>query len=403
LDKHVKAALEGLASYGVVFMQLTPGTKHTTRTWDYFEALHEKQGGSRMDLAEKWLKEGYGVGYLPRKRLGVVDADAPDTVQRILDFEVDEIYVYFPKVWTPSGGLHAIFEHAPGIDMSRLKNHVCHPEEEGVRIPWDFKLGERTMLVAPGTVTPKGTYTPGPWITPPRIDVRFLAPGLNIYRETTPFLRDTRLLRERIMGAMTYLRLYAPICIEGKGARQVLWKVASHVVAYYDLGPSLAFHLMVESKGGHKAWNERCLHADGSTYPWSWDELATVLEQAVDAVPSYGVLLYKESLKRQHAVHSAAEFMDLLTFLPQPVGDIWITPESLYRAFLEYFDVDSKNYDKKELGCELSKAMDAGRLPFVLRDRINSAGRIYRGVDANTLKVAIAAYEAHWKPYLTAS
>ena len=142
-------------------MQLVPGTKRTKRTWDFFEELHDKCGESRIDLADDWLQKGFGVGYLLRGGLAAVDADGPETVQRIEDFEESDGYIHFPKVATPSGGIHALLVHPPGIDFFRLKNHVCHPKEDGIKVPWDFKLGERTMLVAPGTVMPKGVYKPG--------------------------------------------------------------------------------------------------------------------------------------------------------------------------------------------------------------------------------------------------
>ena len=156
MDKDNNNYLEGLAGFDVIFTQVAPGTKRTTRTWDYFEDLHEKRGGSRLDLVHDWLKKGYGVGYLLRNRLAAVDADDITTVNRIMEFEDREIYLHFPKVLTPGGGIHAHFQHPPDLDMRSLKNHVCHPEEDGVVVPWDFKLGNRTMLMAPGTVMEKG-------------------------------------------------------------------------------------------------------------------------------------------------------------------------------------------------------------------------------------------------------
>ena len=134
MNKDTLEYLDGLAGYGVVFTQVVPGTKRTTRTWDHFEELHERRGGSRLDLVHEWLQKGYGVGYLLRNGLAAVDADAKETVQRIADFEDREIYLHFPKVYTPSGGIHAHFVHPPSIDMSRLKNHVCHPREDGVAV-----------------------------------------------------------------------------------------------------------------------------------------------------------------------------------------------------------------------------------------------------------------------------
>lgn len=397
--KILNSTLEGLASYGVVFVRLIKNTKRPTRTWDYFEELHNRKGQSRLDCVEEWLNDGYGVGYLLRGGLGVIDADSQQTIQRIQKFESQNASIRFSKVWTPSGGLHAIFKHDPSIDMSRLKNHICHPEENGIRIPWDFKLGERTMLVAAGTVNAKGTYLPDPWITPPIVDIRNVAPNLKIYRDQARFLTDQRPIKDRKIAAMVYLKCKAPICTEGKGARRTLLEVASHVVAYYGIDPSLAYYLMTTTKGNHVSWNDRCLGKDGNLYPWDRDELMDVLEDAVTATPSYGVYLYKRQQDRQYAKSSANIFMDILTFLPYSSKDIWITPEYLYRSFLEYFKVNSEFYGKKEFGCEMTMAIANGRLPFVRRDRTNALGRIYRGMDQNTLAIAIATYEHYTKVY----
>ena len=122
--------LEGLAGFGVVFTQIIPGTKRTPRTWDHFEELHDKRGGSRLDLVHEWLYKGYGVGYLLRGGLAAVDADDSSTVQRIAAFEDSDGYLHFPKVATPSGGIHAHFQHPPTLDLTRVKNHVCHPVED---------------------------------------------------------------------------------------------------------------------------------------------------------------------------------------------------------------------------------------------------------------------------------
>lgn len=403
MDKEVRQFYEGLAQFGVVMMKLKPGTKRTTRTWDFFENLHAQRGESRLDLAEEWLKRGFGVGYLLRGRLGAVDADSPDTVQRIHDFEIGEIYIHFPKVHTPSGGIHALLVHPPNIDPDRIKNHVCHPEEDGVKVPWDFKLGERTMLVAPGTVMPKGVYEPGIWLPPPVLDVRCLAPELEIYKSLPPFIRDTRPIEDRIMGAMTYLRVKAAVSIKGQRSRSTLWTVGIHVVAYFDLDPSLAFYLMTENKGGHIAWNNRCLGEDGKLRPWDFGELMDVLDQAVDLAPAYGIYLYKREQERAFAHQGAMTFLEALTYLPKAEGTLWVDVDDLFQAFLDFSGAKPEVYSSREFGCRVSEAINSGQLPFVYRDRNNIAGRILRGMDLNTLKVAIAIYEQRQHRYSYAS
>lgn len=398
MDREVRRYLEGLAGFNVVFMQLVPGTKRTTRTWDRFEEFHAQRGESRIDLANYWLREGFGVGYLLRNRLAAVDADNLETVRRVMDFEERDGYLSFPKVFTPGGGIHALMVHPPCIDLTRLKNHVCHPKEDGEVIPWDFKLGERTMLVAPGTVTAKGTYKPGIWLPPPVIDIRSLAPELEIYRDIKDFLRDTRPLPQRVLAAMTYLQRKAPVSIEGKGGRNALRTVALHLLGYYDLDPSLAFHLLTKTKAGraqngarvdYTAWNDRCRNAVGEPYPWSDDDLWRVLEDAVDGAPSYGVHLFETAQERNYARWSAANFIETLTCLPTPNGTIWITADALYRAFLDHYELKPEAFHKSELGLEISFAIDQGRLPFVVRAHTHAGGRIYRGLDLNTLRIAM--------------
>lgn len=192
LPPNVESHLEGLASLGVVFVQLIPGEKRTTRGWDHFQRLHDVCGLSRIDLATQWLRKGYGVGYLPGGKHWVVDCDSPETVARTRRFCLDAGLVP-PMCITPSLGAHFSFGFPGGLEKRGMKHHVCHPKENEEKVPWDFKLGTRTMLVAPGTQTPKGIYLPpGPWVEPPVLDPRSLSPGLEIYRERRDFLVDER-------------------------------------------------------------------------------------------------------------------------------------------------------------------------------------------------------------------
>jgi hypothetical protein len=403
MDRTTRDFIEGLASFGVIFMQLKPSTKRTTRGWDYFENLHEQQGESRVDLVSGWLKDGYGVGYLPRQRLAAIDADDAITVKRIADFEEGEVYLHLPKVHTPSGGVHALFVHPPSIDLSRLKNHVCHPQEDGVKIPWDFKLGERTMLVAPGTVMPKGVYKAGVWMPPPVLDIRTVAPELEIFKNLPEFLRDTRPKKDRIIRAMTYLRTQAPISIKGKHSRSTLWTVAKHLVPFLDLDPGLAFYLMTESKKGYTAWNERCLGEDGKPSPWDLDELLDALHDAVDAAPDHGIYLYQRAEEREFARWCLETFLVVLTYLPPGTEDDWLPVGDLFRAFLDYSGLKSNFLKKSEFGNAMTKAIDSGRFPFVQRDRTNKAGRIYRGISIRLIGSAVREYEQRQAIYLPAA
>jgi hypothetical protein len=116
-----------------------------------------------------------------------------------------------------------------------------------------------------------------------------------------------------------------------------------------------------------------------------------VLEQAVDLAPAHGIYLFKRENEREIARWGIGGFLQVLSHLPKPTGNIWITPEDLYRTFIEFSGVDPDFYDKKEFGCVLTDAME--RLPFITRGQTFAAGRIYRGLDRNTVKVAISMYE----------
>ena len=395
--------LEGLSSFGVIFTQVHPGTKRTTRTWDQFENLHDSRGESRIDLAHEWLMRGYGVGYLLRNRLAGIDADDAFTVARVRAFEEEQGYICFPKITTPGGGIHAHFQHPPSLSLIGMKNHICHPSENGVMVPWDFKLGNRTMLMAPGTVMPKGRYEAGIWLPPPILDVRALAPDLELYREETPFLRDTRPLLDRIMRAQVYLASKAPVSGRGRGSRRALQAVAQHLVAFLDLDPSLSFYFMTTTKLGKDragnpvlrvAWNERFVNSEGLPAPWSDDELWRALEDAVDAPPAYGIYLFKKQQQKASARHSADEFLTALTYLPEPVKGLQISKEALYRVFCEYYSVKPEDFSKQELGLKINKAIRDGQFPFVEDDRVHE-GRIYRGMDERSLRQAIEAAEQH--------
>lgn len=399
MDQKTKDFLEGLASFGVVFMQLAKGTKRTIRSWDDFENWHHQRGESRIDLATQWLKGGFGVGYLPRNHLAAIDADAQVTVHRLVCIEQRLVGVRFPRVYTPSGGVHALFVHPPEIYIPRLKNHICHPMEGGMKVPWDFKLGERTMLVAPGTVMPKGVYKAGDWLQPPVLDVRRLAPGLEIYKVLPQFIRDNRPFRDRTMNAMTYLRTTAPISIKGRGSRLTLGKVARRVVAFHDLDPGLAFHLLTVNKGGWIAWNNRCLDEYGKPCPWDPDEIMDALYDALDAAPEYGVHLYKRQEARAHAFQSLESFLAALTYLPEPAPGTFMKRSTLYGAFIEFAGVESEFFNNKEFGTHIGRAIENGQVPFVQRHATNRDGKIYLGIDEHTLKHALDTYEQRQRDY----
>jgi len=391
LDQSTIAALEGIASYGCVFLELVPASKFPTRSWDHFEELHYQRGHSRLDLVVRWLSKGSGVGYLPRNRMAAIDCDDMVTVNRVITYGLTHD-IQFPHINTPSGGRHFIYELPASIDISTLKHHVCHPMENGVKVPWDHKLGPRTMLVAPGTLKLDangaviGSYRASPWIQPPVLDPRDLAPALKIFRDLTPFVCDLRPERDRIMGAMTYLRCCAPLC-KGPGAWKTLWEVAVHLVAYYVLDPYLVLHMMTVDKGGYLSWNTRCTDTAGCPYPWLPGEILDVLRDATGDAPPYGIAMHKKKEARALARQCLDSFCQILDLVPQDCASRTISTEDLYTYFIIVMGVDREHCVIDEFGAEINKAI-ASRTLTTLTPHRTASRRGFRGADLDGIYLA---------------
>jgi hypothetical protein len=395
LPKNTLSSLEGIASYGCVFMELQPGKKMPTRPWDYFDELHYRKGRSCIELAVHWLSRGNGVGYLLRNRLAGIDCDSMDTVRRVAQFGIRRD-LRFPQTQTPSGGRHFLFELPASLEYQTLKHHVCHPKEGGIVVPWDFKLGTRTMLVAPGTIkydddgNEIGRYTASPWFQPPILDPRALASGLDIFRDMTPFLRDTRPLKARTIAAMNYLRLHAPIC-KGSGARKVLLEVARHLVSWYDLDPHFALHLMTIDKGGYIAWNNRCADEIGRPHPWEHFELLSTLHNAAGDPSSFGKAMYRKQEEREFVRWCLASFLEVLRGVPSHAADNRISTENLFLFFLEMSGLDKGSIAMDEFGAEIHKAISAGSITTIKSHRTESS-RGFKGADLEALRWAHDLY-----------
>lgn len=366
----VRPYLEGLADFGVVFLQLAKTSKHSIRSWESFLDLHEKGGGSRLDLAENWLARGFGLGFLPRNGLWVLDLDRPVRASNppqlaILDEFQAESLITGPRVSTPSGGLHSYFRLPPTIDVEMLKNHICHPiAPDGTRLEWDFKLGHRTLLVAPGTprLSEGGElleYRPlVPWIDPMVCDPRWIMPELEIYSPpTSPFTTSDRPWKDRVVRAVNYLRLKAPVGVrhDNGSAKRALNAVAAHLVAYLRLDPALAQHLMTHPVD--TSWNARVRGPNGTFAPWSLMEIADACHDAVDAVPTWGVIENAKQAARRRLDHALADFCELLTFLP-PSND-YMPSMDLHGWFLARYGITEDECSQVMLGRAMGKWMEA--------------------------------------------
>lgn len=402
LNRLVKEHWEGLAKFGVIAVRLVPNEKVTTRGWGTFLDLHDWKGETRLDLVEEWLCNGYGVGYLPRGGVYVIDCDVPKgmstapMLERLEDFCASN-RLYCPRIATPGGGAHCIAQLPTDLSRDRLKNHVCHPTIDGERQPWDWKLYERTLVVGPGTIVEKGgrqrAYEPAtPWFDPPVIHPHWVEPGLDLYRpEDQPFLRYTRPLESRVVAATRYLQKRAPVSISGKNGNRTLSQVAAHLVAYYDLDPSLAFWLLTNENAPGGCWNSRCKGEGGKPHPWSKRDLYDALERAVDAVPAYGRELWKKAQQQAYRDRCYQDFIEILAHLPSsaPGSEPWMYSGDLFAEFIRVLDLDSARFDPGKLGRWLNRAIEGGkvRLERTLKGKARLAA--YRGVNASLLAQAL--------------
>ena len=304
--------LGGLAGYDCVFMELIPGEKRTKRSWAFYEKLHKRNGGPCLGRAYQWLNQGSGLGILLRGGLWVLDVDSCPQMERVVSTLLDA-RVMPPYVRTPSGMAHYYFRLPAEFQLlGKVKNHLCHPmDPDGVKQKMDFKLGPRTLLVAPGTMRKGTLYTPGtPWREPPVLDPRFFLPsGAFWMPPNRPFAVDDRPLKNRIARACYYLRFMAPVSVAQDGGRKALVTVTAHLVAFLQLDPALAYHLLTH---GYPPWNSRCRFKDGSPYPWSQEELWRACCDAVDSVPQGGLKLFQRNRAREQRDRALSTFMDIL-------------------------------------------------------------------------------------------
>jgi hypothetical protein len=320
--------LQGLASMGCTFMELIPGTKRTRKPWvRYSHQVHEKG----LSSALAWLKKGSGVGILPTAPLWILDVDSAELVERQVSTLLDAGIIPL-MVKTPSGGAHFYFRFPGSFRLEGLKNHVCHPrDDDGNKLAMDFKLGSRTLLVAPGTARKGKAYTPeAPWSLPPVVDPRmFLAHG-KFWREHRPFRVDSRPLKDRIARACAYLGSKAPVSVSGKSGHKVLAGVTAHLVAYLGLDPELAHHLLTH---GANPWNNRCVDVAGNPFPWNDGELWAACSAAVDALPAAGVKAWdREQAIRERKMNLTTRVKILKSSLTLPASHR-VPVERVRRAF----------------------------------------------------------------------
>jgi len=283
--------LHSLAAMGCRFLELPQDTKQTRRPWEAFRKCTGKRG---LVLARQWLKKGSGVGFLPAGGLWVLDSDSPAMSAWIEETLLDAGIIPL-AVKTQGKGKHFYFRFPEGFQKENLKNHVCHPKDaDGLKVDADWKLGSRTMVVAPGTIFEGRPYQPlGPWREPPRVDPRMFLPEGQFWKKSRPFLTEDRPFKDRLARARAYLPGRAPVSVCDQGGHKVLGSVAAHLVAFLRLDPHTAASLML------RLWNGRCINPDRSPCPWTPREIQTACELAVDAIPAAGVKEWERQQRDQ--------------------------------------------------------------------------------------------------------
>jgi len=218
-----------------------------------------------------------------------------------------------------------------------LKHHVCHPlDPDGIRMAIDFKLGPRSLVVAPGVVRKGKIYSPAcEWREPPELAPTFFGGDVEFFKvPPPPFAQDRRPLQNRISRACKYLSSWkTPVSVSGRGGRQALASVASHLVAFLGLDPHLAAKLLT---GGPNPWNSRCRRLDGSRYPWRKSDLRDACAVAVGSIPAAGVALFRQEAARGRRDALLTEFLDaLIASMCQKCGE-YVRVEHLRHRFQEW-------------------------------------------------------------------
>lgn len=336
MDRLVLEWLEGLAQYDCVFIKLIAHDKRPPKPWDFYEEAHERNGGSCLHDAYEWVSKSWGLGFLLRGDLWVLDIDSPEEVERCL-CSLAKAGIFPPFVRTQSNGAHLYFRFPKGFPKDRLKNHLNHPmDPDGRKLPIDFKLGPRTLVVAPGSHGKKGPYIPmTPWTEPPELDPRRILPsGEFWFPPRQPFLQYRRPFTARVSRACRYLASSSvPVSVSGKGGRKTLLGVAAHLVAFLRLDPAFAQHLLTH---GNNPWNSRCKYPDGRPYPWSHLELWRACSEAVDAIPRAGVMYYARAMAREARDKSLCMFCELAKQTQASSNARMVRTETLCRRFNEW-------------------------------------------------------------------
>lgn len=316
LDPFLLTFMTGVAHYGATFIPLVATHKNPAGRFRRYEQVQAGVSGERLvQLAMEWLRRGREIGFLPAGGIWVLDADGPEAAEAVFAW-LAERNLRPPVIRTPGGGAHFYFLLPPELSREGLKAHVIHPRgTDGKRIPYDFKLHGRTMVKLIGQNEAGIPYrVEVPWADPPILDPLEFLPCLRIYHpKGQRWIPCDRPLRDRICRGMGYLRWAAPIAISGKGGRQTLLGVCTHLTQYLKLDPKLSFWLLTNpGRDGHPSWNLRCLDSQGKPYPWAPAELIKSLDESVNQIPWQGVRDYEQQQIKASLEAALAKFFSTI-------------------------------------------------------------------------------------------
>ena len=333
-------------AFNPVLIKIRADTKRPCGPWQPFIDAHGIRGESRLDLAYEWLAKGYGVALLIPDELWGLDCDDRLTVEMAESFQV-ETGLFAPRVRTPSVGGHLYFRKPAELQKPNLKAHICIPEDrDGEEVRWDFKLTGRTMLVAPGTIRDGKLYRPETkWFNPPIVDPRWLHPGLELFRDSQPYLVDMRGHDARTQAAIGYLG-HAARAVAGHHGRNALRRVTANIVAFFQLDPGLAFHLLTHPRG--QSWNDRC------SPPWSRNDLWTACGNAVDETPPLGVQAWETEQARERWAIPMKLFKELME--DSRCAGTWLFASEARSRFLEWAGLSMCDCSAEAFGHAVNQA-----------------------------------------------
>lgn len=269
LEDQLRDSAVDLANRGFRVFPLKPnGRTPAVEGWYDFATSDPKTVKRRWE--ERYA--GCNIGVIGHKNLLILDFDCKNDKQGMTSLDTLRI-CGLPEdtftVTTPSGGVHTYLSVPQGTDITVSADRIDDFPGMDARCNGGY-------VIAPGSVTPKGTYTIVNGTTPSPAEpwlIEMLRPSTRLKKQNnnTP---DVDLDQEpNVKRAINYLTTSAPTAEEGNGGNETTYRVAA-TVKDFGISESACYDLVSEH------WNEV-----GRAEP-PWD--ATELETLINNVYAYG-------------------------------------------------------------------------------------------------------------------